>query len=304
MTGITVAGQGVLAGASYFPFGSVQGWAWASGKVYQRNYDPDGRVATVTTGPDTATFGSGGWNFGYDSLDRLTSATLPQGESFAYAYDANGNRKQETRTGAATNYGYFAGSNRLQNVTGEAARSFAYDAAGNLTNNGSVILAYDGRGRLVQASNGYRYAINGMGQRVSKSGPSGTTYFTYDEQGRLIGEYDASGTVRQELVYLADTPVASVRPAASGGIDIYPIYTDHLNTPRLIINAANRTTWEWPLDTFGAAAANKTRAGSARSRSTCDSPASTMMPRRGCTTTISGTTIRASGGTWRVIRLD
>ena len=145
----------------------------------------------------------------------------------------------------------------------------------------------------MQASNGYRYAINGMGQRVSKSGPSGTTYFTYDEQGRLIGEY-GSGTVRQELVYLADTPVASVRPAASGGIDIYPIYTDHLNTPRLIINAANRTvTGNGRSTRLARRLRTKTRAGSARSRSTCDSPASTMMPRRGCTTTISGTTIRA-----------
>jgi len=96
---------------------------------------------------------------------------------------------------------------------------------------------------------------------VSKSGTGGTTYFAYDEQGRLIGEYDASGTVRQEIVYLADTPVASVRPAASGGIDIYPIYTDHLNTPRLITNAANRTVWEWPLDTFGAAPANENPSG-------------------------------------------
>ncbi len=41
------------------------------------------------------------------------------------------------------------------------------------------------------------------GQRVSKSGPAGTTYFVYDEQGHLIGEYDASGAVRQEIVYLA-----------------------------------------------------------------------------------------------------
>ena len=67
--------------------------------------------------------------------------------------------------------------------------------------------------------------------------------------------------MRQELVYLADTPVASMRPAAGGGVDIYPIYSDHLNTPRLITNAANRTVWEWPLDTFGAGAANENPSG-------------------------------------------
>ena len=261
VTGITVAGQAVLSGATYFPFGSVQGWTWANGQVYRRTFDSDGRVATVTTGPDTAAFGSESWQFGYDSLNRLAAATLPLGETLAYTYDANGNRKQETRAAAVTNYGYFAASNRLQGLTGAAAKSFVYDAAGNLTSNGSVIFTYDGRGRLTQVSNGYRYTINGLGQRVSKSGPDGTTYFVYDEQGRLIGEYDATGAVRQELAYLGDTPVASMRGSAGGGVDIYSIYSDHLNTPRLITDATNRTVWEWPLDTFGAGAANENPSG-------------------------------------------
>ena len=77
----------------------------------------------MTTGPDTAAFGSGSWLFGYDSLNRLTTATLPQGETLAYTYDGNGNRKQETRAGAVTNYGYFAASNRLQALTGAARRA-------------------------------------------------------------------------------------------------------------------------------------------------------------------------------------
>ena len=261
VTGITVAGQIVLSGATYFPFGPVQGWSWANGQVYQRTFDPDGRIATVTTGPDTTAFGSGSWTFAYDSLDRMISATLPPADALAYSYDGNGNRKQETRGAGTTSYGHFVSSNRLQALTGVAAKSFIYDAAGNLTSNGTVSFTYDGRGRLNQVSNGYLYAINGLGQRVSKSGPDGTTYFVYDEQGRLIGEYDASGAVRQEIVYLADTPVASVRTSAGGGIDIYPIYTDHLNTPRLITNAANRTVWEWPLDTFGAGSANENPSG-------------------------------------------
>ena len=72
---------------------------------------------------------------------------LPQGETLAYAYDGNGNRKQETRTGALTNYGYFAASNRLQALTGAASEEFTYDAMGNLASNGSVTFTYDGRGR-------------------------------------------------------------------------------------------------------------------------------------------------------------
>jgi len=261
VTSIALPGQAVLAAATYAPFGPVQGWTWGNGQVYRRTYDLDGRVATLTTGPDSTAFGNESWAFGYDTLDRLAAATLPTGEALGYTYDANGNRRQETRGNASTNYGYFAASNRLQVLTGASAKTFVYDAAGNLTSNGSVTLTYDGRGRMTQASNGYRYAINGLGQRVSKTGPADTTYFVYDEQGRLIGEYDASGASRQELVWLSDTPVASVRPAATGGAVLYPIYTDHLNTPRLITDMANRTVWEWPLDTFGAGSANEDPSG-------------------------------------------
>jgi RHS repeat-associated protein len=257
ITSISVAGQGVLAGATYAPFGPVQGWTWANGQVYRRTYDLDGRVATLTVGPDSTAFANGNWTFGYDSLDRLASAALPAGEAFGYAYDANGNRKQETRGGAATNYGYFAASNRLQVLAGTIAKSFVYDASGNLAGNGGLTFTYDARGRMTQVSSGYRYAINGLGQRVSKTGSGETTYFVYDEQGRLIGEYDASGASRQELAWLSDTPVASLRPAVGGGIAIYPIYTDHLNTPRLITDLANRTVWEWPLDTFGSGSAKE-----------------------------------------------
>jgi RHS repeat-associated protein len=261
VTGVAIGGQMVLSGATYLPFGAVQGWTWANGQQYRRAADLDGRIVSLTLGPDTAAFGSESWSFGYDSLNRLTTAVLPQGETLAYAYDGNGNRKQETRTGALTNYGYFAASNRLQALTGTTSRSFTYDAMGNLISNGSVAFTYDGRGRLTQTSNGYRYAINGLGQRVSKSGPGGTTYFVYDEQGRLLGEYDGAGAARQELVYLGDTPVASVRSGAGDSIAVYPIYTDHLNTPRVVTNQANQIVWEWKLDTFGAGAANENPGG-------------------------------------------
>ena len=52
-----------------------------------------------------------------------------------------------------------------------------------------------------------------------------------------------------------------MRPGAGGGIAVYPIYTDHLNTPRVITNQANQIVWEWKTDTFGAGAANENPSG-------------------------------------------
>ena len=261
---IMADGQLVLGGVEYLPFGGVKAWIWANGQRYRRDFDADGRIAALTLGPDTLSYGSEAWTFGYDALNRLTSALLPQGESLGYAYDANGNRKQETRSGATTTYGYPAASNRLQSLAGAVAKNFTYDAAGNLTSNGSATFNYDGRGRLTQTSSGHKYLINGLGQRVAKTGPdvaTGTTHYVYDEQGHLIGEYDAAGAVRQELIYLGDIPVASVRPNSGGGVDIFLIYTDHLDTPRLITNQANQRVWEWKTDAFGAGPANEDPSG-------------------------------------------
>ena len=254
----------------------------------------------VTLGPDTGTYSNESWTFGYDGLNRLTSAVLPQGESLGYTYDANGNRKLETRMSAATNYGYAIGSNRLQSLSGATAKSFTYDATGNLTDNGTATFVYDGRGRLTQSGGGYSYLINGLGQRVAKTGPgvvTGANYYAYDEQGHLIGEYDATGAARQELIYLGDTPIASVRSKASGGFDIFAIYTDHLDTPRLVTNQANQNVWEWKIDTFGAGAANENPSGLGAFSFNLRFPGQYYDAETGRTTTTSAITIRLSGDT-------
>jgi RHS repeat-associated protein len=258
---LAFAGLPVVGSVRYQPFGAVEGWIWANGQVYRRSFDQDGRVAAVTLGPDTDAYPEETWDFGYDALDRLTSAMLPDAHALRYAYDANGNRKREIRDGSTTDYSYSAGSNRLQSMSGAVTRSFTYDGAGNTTGNGILALAYDGRGRLTGLNSGYSYLINGLGQRVAKSGATGTSYYVYDEQGRLIGEYDAAGALHEELIYLADTPVATIRPKAGGGTDLYFIYTDHLNSPRLIINQTNQKVWEWKLDAFGAGAPDENPSG-------------------------------------------
>ncbi|MBF0526373.1 MAG: hypothetical protein HQK56_14915 [Deltaproteobacteria bacterium] len=128
-------------------------------------------------------------------------------------------------------------------------QTYTYDAAGNLTADETFTYTYDARGRLVQVTTGgvtTSYAINGLGQRVSKSSSSTTTIFVYDEASHLLGEYDATGNVIQETVWLGDLPVAVLKPGAQ-----YYVNPDHLGSPKSIIDSSGATVWRWDKDPFG-----------------------------------------------------
>lgn len=77
------------------------------------------------------------------------------------------------------------------------------------------------------------------------------TFFVYDEQGQLIGEYNLDGTVRQEVIYLGRTPIAVIKKDT-----LYYIFTDQLSTPRIITDINNTPVWSWNSDPFGITAAN------------------------------------------------
>jgi RHS repeat-associated protein len=115
---------------------------------------------------------------------------------------------------------------------------------------------YDAGGRLVNAIRNNAaygsYALNGLGQRVSKYSSAGNALFVYNEQGHLIGEYDTLGNLIQETVYLGDTPIAMRQ-----GANLYYLHPDHLNTPRVITDQTNKVIWRWDSDPFGATAANE-----------------------------------------------
>jgi RHS repeat-associated protein len=96
---------------------------------------------------------------------------------------------------------------------------------------------------------------------IEKSGTAGTTIFMQDEAGHLIGEYDGSGNLIEETVWLGDIPVATLRPNGSG-VNIFYVHTDHLNTPRKIAQPSSGTlAWRWDTDPFGTAAPNSNPAG-------------------------------------------
>ena len=136
-----------------------------------------------------------------------------------------------------TEFDVDANSNQLESSAGVDARIYSYDAAGNITNDGTRSFTYNDAGRMVSATKAgvtTTYALNGLGQRVRKTTSGSSTYFVYDEAGHLLGEYDASGSLIQETVWLGDIPVATLRPNGGGGVNVFYVHTDHLNTPRRV----------------------------------------------------------------------
>ena len=136
-------------------------------------------------------------------------------------------------------------SNRLASITPATGpvRSFVFDANGSTTDDGTNTYAYDVRGRMVSATSGAgttTYQVNALGQRVRKTNSSGDTVFTYDSRGHLIAESTGAGVLVKEYVWLGDMPLA-----VSDATGVNFIHVDHLNTPRLVANAAGTTVWKW-----------------------------------------------------------
>jgi RHS repeat-associated protein len=266
-----------------YPLGDPDGTGLAQGSQRKLDYDDAGRISTYTH------FNSGtpqpklDQSFDYDGLNRLTQATSTATVR-SYRYDDSGNRTQLNSGANSYTHSVSKTSNRYDEVqvpstsgtgTGVVKRVPQYDEAGHLKASGSGGLpiaytaSYSDRGRMDSLSTGQgkvNYRYNALGQRISKSGPeaavpTGAAHYVYDEQGHLLGEYDAKGNPLYEVVWLNDQPLAVIRQTRSnsGGnlkvtTDVDYIYADHLDTPRVIVRGSgdHAIVWRWDIaEPFG-----------------------------------------------------
>ena len=272
----TTTATTVLNAVTYDPMGPATGWTWGNASTVSRKFDEDynpsafvsagvtygytldaaSRIHSITdSGP-----ASDSLTFGYDTLDRVTSAVNP-GLTInrGYAYDANGNRS--ATTGPTSTETIAPTSNQVTGITGTPARTYGYDAAGNTKSYTGETFTFNQRGRMSGASAGSTaYVYNALGQLVEKSGSAGTVLLVYDESGHLLGEYSITGTLIQETIWMGDIPVATLRPNGSPGcttnpVCVFYVHTDHLGTPRKITasTSSNTLEWRWDPDTFGTA---------------------------------------------------
>ena len=172
--------------------------------------------------------------FGYDGVNRLTSATDTGGWSQSYSYDAYGNMAVTGSAGLPV-VGSRPTSLALYNAQNQRTDAI-YDASGNQTNIPNLSGAtqsYDAENRVSQTTSpsATTYSYDGNGQRVQKSGTDGRTVYIYDALGKLAAEYSS---------------VTTAQPCTTCYLS-----TDHLGTTRLVTDQAGNIVSRHDFTPFG-----------------------------------------------------
>ena len=191
--------------------------------------------------------------FGYDTLDRLTSASHPLlGTPQAFAYDAVGNR---TTGGSVVNTG--------NQLTADANFAYQYDDNGNLTRKtllatgNFTVYTYDAENRLIKvdafaagnatpaATSTYRY--DGLGRRIEKVANGQTKRYIYDGEDILL-EYDGANVLQARYTHGPgiDEPIAVTK----GGSTFF-YHQDGLGSVTDLTDSTGVTAKSYAYDAYG-----------------------------------------------------
>ncbi len=165
------------------------------------------RSICALSGPCTTPSGAFDRVFGYDDINRLTTAK--SGSSLwgsaagnGYAYDPMGNMTSITLGTARTaTFSYVGTTPKLSSVTetGPGTRSVTYDPAGNETGVGTSTFTYSARNLLSgSAGDGLLYTYDGRGLRVTSTRNNVLAYptsLTISPFSALGGSANPTGTV-------------------------------------------------------------------------------------------------------------
>jgi len=214
---------------------------------------------------DTASYGASSlYNVSYvrDNLGRISSKTEVV-ESVTtqtdYAYDAVGRLAEVKEDGVVVaSYEYDANSNRIGGFNRQGTITASYDDQDRLTNFNGTSFTYTGNGELLSKNDAgaisqyeydvlgnlrkvtladgtvIEYLIDGRNRRIGKK-VNGTLVqgFLYQDQLNPVVELDGAGNIVARFVYgsKSNSPDYIIK-----GTTRYRIVSDHLGSPRLVVN--------------------------------------------------------------------
>jgi YD repeat-containing protein len=226
---------------SYNTFGEpAADSAWVgSNLVFARTYARDdlGRITEVVDLADSVTTI---WGYGYDEVGRLETVTQDSVAYASYSYDANGNRLSRT-SGVGTEVGTYDNQDRLLTYDGA---TYSYTPAGELLEkvegSDTTRYDYDALGNLIEVElpDGtlVEYVIDGRNRRIGRSVDGDLVQgWLYGDQLNPVAELDSLGNVVSRFVYGSK---ANVPDYIVQGSDTLRVFSDHLGSVRLVVDAA------------------------------------------------------------------
>ena len=239
----------------YNSFGELSTYraTFGGNEIFAVQYTRDqlGRIIQKT---ETVEGQSKAYSYTYDIAGRLTEVQRNGSTVATYTYDTNGNRlsypsPDGTLTGTydlqdrllqygSATYTYTANGELQHKTIGNQTTTYEYDALGNL------------RAVTLPTGSQIEYVIDGRNRRVGKK-VNGVLVqgFLYDGDLKPAAQLDGNGQITARFIYgiRGNVPDYMVK----GGIT-YRIITDHLGSPRLVVDTTTgHVVQRMTYDVFG-----------------------------------------------------
>jgi RHS repeat-associated protein len=214
-------------------------------------------VGRITQKTETVQGTTHVWGYTFDVAGRLTDVTADGNFFSHYGYDADDNRTTYTNTTGTVNPTYDA----QDRLTAYGTATYGYTANGELTSkavSGQVTsYTYDALGNLLHvappSASAVDYVIDGENRRVGKKvGGTLSQGFLYQDALNVVAQLDGSGNLVARYVFASKANVPDYFTTSAG---TFRILSDHLGSPRLVVNTSTGgVVEEVDYDEFGVVA--------------------------------------------------